>query len=148
MNKIQMHLCIHHSAIKCKYKCYNFIKSNTFSTGRAQHILCNKKWTYQLRRRPKKSWTWASGCTSGWSIWSSAVCSGLSSQTWTRLERSSHGARGSRRWYPPSSGCDSSCGQEDIGVNRPAIVREIPHFCLFPAFPHFCKNVPHFWLYF
>ena len=29
-----------------------------------------------------------------------------------------------------------------IGVNRPAIVREIPHFGLFPAFPHFCENVP------
>ena len=39
-------------------------------------------------------------------------------------------------------------GREGIGVNRPAIVREIPHFCLFPAFPHFCQNVPHFWLYF
>ena len=38
--------------------------------------------------------------------------------------------------------------QQRIGVNRPAIVREIPHFCLFPAFPHFCENVPHFWLYF
>ena len=37
---------------------------------------------------------------------------------------------------------------ERIGVNRPAIVREIPHFCLFPAFLHFRKNVPHFWLYF
>ena len=35
-----------------------------------------------------------------------------------------------------------------IGVNRPAIVREIPHFGLLPAFPHFCENVPHFWLYF
>ena len=35
-----------------------------------------------------------------------------------------------------------------IGVNRCAIVREIPHFGLFPAFPHFCENVPHFWLYF
>ena len=35
-----------------------------------------------------------------------------------------------------------------IGVNRPAIVREIPHVGFFPAFPHFCKNVPHFWLYF
>ena len=35
-----------------------------------------------------------------------------------------------------------------IGVNHPAIVREIPHFGLFPAFPHFCENVPHFWLYF
>ena len=35
-----------------------------------------------------------------------------------------------------------------IGVNRPAIVREIPHFGLFPAFPHFCENVPYFWLYF
>ena len=35
-----------------------------------------------------------------------------------------------------------------IGVNRPAIVREIPHVGLFPAFPHFCENVPHFWLYF
>ena len=28
-----------------------------------------------------------------------------------------------------------------IGVNRPGIVREIPHFAFFPA-------VPHFWLYF
>ena len=37
---------------------------------------------------------------------------------------------------------------EVIGVTRPAIVREIPHFGLFPAFPHFCENVPHFWLYF
>ena len=35
-----------------------------------------------------------------------------------------------------------------IGVNHPAIVREIPQFGLFPAFPHFCENVPHFWLYF
>ena len=35
-----------------------------------------------------------------------------------------------------------------IGVNRPAIVREIPHFGLFPAFPHFFQNIPHFWLYF
>ena len=35
-----------------------------------------------------------------------------------------------------------------IGVNRPAIVREIPHFGIFPAFPHFCENIPHFWLYF
>ena len=35
-----------------------------------------------------------------------------------------------------------------IGVNRPAIMREIPHFGLFPTFPHFCENVPHFWLYF
>ena len=35
-----------------------------------------------------------------------------------------------------------------IGVNHPAIVREIPHFSLFPAFPHFLENVPHFWLYF
>ena len=35
-----------------------------------------------------------------------------------------------------------------IGVNRPAIVREIPHFCLFPAFPHFRQNVQHFWLYY
>ena len=38
--------------------------------------------------------------------------------------------------------------QQCIGVNRPAIVREIPHFGLIPAFPHFCENVPHFWLYF
>ena len=37
--------------------------------------------------------------------------------------------------------------REGIGVNRPAIVREIPHFGLFPAFPHFCENVPLFWLY-
>ena len=28
-----------------------------------------------------------------------------------------------------------------IGVNHPAIVREIPHFGLFPAYPHFCENV-------
>ncbi len=35
-----------------------------------------------------------------------------------------------------------------IGVNRPAIVREIPHFGIIPAFPHFFQNVPHFWLYF
>ena len=43
-----------------------------------------------------------------------------------------------------------------IGVNHPAIVREIPHFDVFPAFPHsripafphFSDNVPHFWLYF
>ena len=35
-----------------------------------------------------------------------------------------------------------------IGVNRPAIVRELPHFGLFPAFLHFGENVPHFWLYF
>ena len=33
-----------------------------------------------------------------------------------------------------------------IGVNPPAIVREIPHFGFFPAFPHFCENIPHFWL--
>ena len=31
-----------------------------------------------------------------------------------------------------------------IGVNRPAIEREIPHFGLIPAF---FQNVPHFWLY-
>ena len=35
-----------------------------------------------------------------------------------------------------------------IGVNHPAIVREIPHFYVFPAFPHFSQNVPHVWLYF
>ena len=35
-----------------------------------------------------------------------------------------------------------------IGVNHPAIVREIPHFDVFPAFPHFFQNVPHLWLYF
>ena len=35
-----------------------------------------------------------------------------------------------------------------IGVNRPAIVREIPHFGVFPAFPHFRQNVPHFWFNF
>ena len=41
------------------------------------------------------------------------------------------------------------CGNgQCIGVNRPAIVREIPHFGIFPAFPHFCENIPHFWLYF
>ena len=27
-------------------------------------------------------------------------------------------------------------------------MREIPHFDVFPAFPHFFQNVPHFWLYF
>ena len=27
-----------------------------------------------------------------------------------------------------------------------SIVREILHFGIFPAFPHFCENVPHFWL--
>ena len=37
---------------------------------------------------------------------------------------------------------------DDIGVNCPAIVREIPHVGLFPALPHFCENVLHFWLYF
>ena len=37
---------------------------------------------------------------------------------------------------------------DPIRVNRPAIVREIPHFGLFSAFPHFRQNVPHFWLYF
>ena len=41
-----------------------------------------------------------------------------------------------------------NCLNNDIGVNRPAIVREIPHFGLFPAFPQFSENVPHFWLYF
>ena len=39
-------------------------------------------------------------------------------------------------------------GGEYIGVNLLAIMREIPHFGLFPAFPHFCQNVPHSWLYF
>ena len=39
-------------------------------------------------------------------------------------------------------------GRNVIGVNHPAIVREIPHFDVFPAFPHFSENVPHFWLYF
>ena len=43
---------------------------------------------------------------------------------------------------------DKHIGAIIIGVNRPAIVREIPYFGFFPAFPHFCKNVPHFWLYF
>ena len=32
---------------------------------------------------------------------------------------------------------DSRSGNMHLGVNRPAIVREIPHFGLFPAFPHF-----------
>ena len=31
-----------------------------------------------------------------------------------------------------------------IGVNRPTIMQEIPHFALFPAIPHVCENVPHF----
>ena len=35
-----------------------------------------------------------------------------------------------------------------IGVNHPAIVREISHFDVFPALQHFFQNVPHFWLYF
>ena len=43
---------------------------------------------------------------------------------------------------------DRTPSHRGLGVNRPAIVREIPHFGLFPAFPHFCQNVPHFWLYF
>ena len=34
-----------------------------------------------------------------------------------------------------------------IGVNCPAIVREIPHVDVFPAFSHFPENIPHFWLY-
>ena len=38
--------------------------------------------------------------------------------------------------------------RQSIGVNHPAIVREIPHFDVFPAFPHFFQNVPYFWLYF
>ena len=29
--------------------------------------------------------------------------------------------------------------QHVVGVNRPPIVREIPHFSLFPAFPHFFR---------
>ena len=33
-----------------------------------------------------------------------------------------------------------------IGVNHPAIVREIPHFAFLPAFPHFCENVLHFFI--
>ena len=37
--------------------------------------------------------------------------------TWPQLQ--------SGQWQAPASG---------IGVNRPAIVREIPHFVLFPAF--------------
>ena len=40
------------------------------------------------------------------------------------------------------------CDEGLIGVNHPAIVREIPHFDVFPAFPHFSQNVPHFWHYF
>ena len=40
---------------------------------------------------------------------------------------------------------DAFSMSQPIGVNRPAIVREIPHFGFFPAFPHFCENVPHFW---
>ena len=40
------------------------------------------------------------------------------------------------------------CDEGLIDVNHPAIVREIPHFDVFPAFPHFSQNVPHFWLYF
>ena len=31
-----------------------------------------------------------------------------------------------------------------IGVNHPAIVREIPQIWYFPAFPHFFQNIPHF----
>ena len=51
------------------------------------------------------------------------------------------------RAYPYSQVCNATFS-ESIGVNHPAIVREIPHFSLFPAFPHFLENVPHFWLYF
>ena len=36
----------------------------------------------------------------------------------------------------------SKVNMASIGVNRPAIVREIPHFVLFPAFPQFCEKVP------
>ena len=42
----------------------------------------------------------------------------------------------------------NSSVNNDLGVNSPALVREIPHFGLFPAFLHFCQNVAHFWLYF
>ena len=44
--------------------------------------------------------------------------------------------------YPLTSSAKVIC------VKRPAIVREIPHFGLIPAFPHFFQIVPHFWLYF
>ena len=44
--------------------------------------------------------------------------------------------------------CDVFQAGLPIGDNRPAIVREIPHFGIFPAFPHFCENVPNVWLYF
>ena len=30
----------------------------------------------------------------------------------------------------------------NVGVNRPATVREIPHFVLFPAFPHILRERP------
>ena len=35
-----------------------------------------------------------------------------------------------------------------LGVNRPAIMRDIQHFVLFPAILHFCENVPHLGIYF
>ena len=49
--------------------------------------------------------------------------------------------------FPHSSHCDSKT-QTSHRCQPSAIVRVIPHFGLFPAFPHFCRNVPHFWLYF
>ena len=49
---------------------------------------------------------------------------------------------GQKRRYTNSPARSSIC------VNHPAIVREIPHFDVFPAFPHFSENVPHFWFYF
>ena len=55
-----------------------------------------------------------------------------------------------RRLYRSRSavGPNLQSHERSIGVNRPAIVREVPHCGLFPAFLHFCQNVPHFWLYF
>ena len=38
----------------------------------------------------------------------------------------------------------SMSATEDIGVNRPAIVWESPHFAFFPTFHNFWKNLPHF----
>ena len=43
---------------------------------------------------------------------------------------------------------DTNVLRGTIGVNRSAIVREIPHFGLIPAFTHFFQNVPHFCFFF
>ena len=38
--------------------------------------------------------------------------------------------------------------KDNIGVYHPAIVWELPHVDVFPAFQHFSENVPNCWLYF